>query len=104
MSENRIYTVIVSDRAKYMLGEHVHFMAKVSHDAAVEKKKQIMAALRSLRQMPQRFPYFEDESVTSNKYRKMFIEKWYIVLYQIQDETVYVDYILDVRRDYDRFI
>jgi plasmid stabilization system protein ParE len=104
MSENRIYTVIVSDRAKYMLGEHVHFMAKVNKDAAVEKKKQIMAALRSLRQMPHSFPNLGEDGVTSNKYRKMFIEKWYIVLYQIQDETVYVDYILDVRRGYDWFI
>lgn len=32
--------------------------------------------------------------------RKMFIEKWYLILYQIQDDTVYVDYILDCRKDY----
>ena len=38
--------------------------------------------------------------VPKNKYHKMFIEKWYLVLYQIQDDTVYVDYILDCRQDY----
>ena len=27
----------------------------------------------------------------------VFIEKWYPVLYQIQDDTVYVEYILDCR-------
>lgn len=26
--------------------------------------------------------------------------KWYLVLYQIQDSTVYVEYILDCRKDY----
>ena len=26
--------------------------------------------------------------------------EWYLVLYQIQDDTVYVKYILDCRKDY----
>ena len=60
MVSNSKYKVIVSDRAKRMLGLHIRFMAQVNKEAAAEKKKEIMAALRSLRQMPQRFPYFED--------------------------------------------
>ena len=64
------------------------------------KEKKIMAVMRSLRQMPQLFPYFEELYITPNKYHKMFIEKWYLVLYQIQDDTVYVEYILDCRKDY----
>ena len=59
-----------------------------------------MTAMRSLSQMPQRFPFFEELHITPNKYHKMFIEKWYLVLYQIQDDTVYVEYILDCRKDY----
>lgn len=31
---------------------------------------------------------------------KMFVAKCYLVLYQIQDDTVHVDYILDCRKDY----
>ncbi len=34
------------------------------------------------------------------KINKMFIEKWYFVLCRIRDDTVYVEYILDCRRDY----
>ena len=30
----------------------------------------------------------------------MYVEKWYLVLYQILDDTVYVEYILDCRKDY----
>ena len=100
MVENRKYKVIVSDRAKNMLGMHIRFMAQVNKEAAGAKKKEIMAALRSLSRMPQRFPFFEEMYISPNKYHKMFIEKWYLVLYQIQDDTVYVDYILDCRKDY----
>lgn len=27
-------------------------------------------------------------------------QNWYLVLYQIRDDTVYIDYILDCRKDY----
>lgn len=60
-----------------------------------------MDAMCSLNQMPQRFPFFNEPYITPNKYRKMFIKKWYIVLYQIKDDTVYVDYIIDCHQNYD---
>lgn len=100
MAENRKYKVIVSDRAKRMLGTHMRFMVQVSKEAAAAKKKQLMTAMRSLSQMPQRFPFFEEMYIVPNKYHKMFVEKWYLILYQIQDDTVYVEYILDCRKDY----
>lgn len=100
MAENKKYNVIISDRAKRMLGMHIRFMAQVSKEATAEKKKEIMAAMRSLSTMPHRFPFFEEMYIMPNKYHKMFIEKWYLVLYQIKDDTVYVDYILDCRKDY----
>lgn len=100
MASNRKYKVIVSDRARRMLGEHIRFLAQVNKEAAVAKKKEIMAAMRSLSQMPQRFPFFEGPYLTPNQYHRMFLEKWYLVLFQIQDDTVYVDYILDCRKDY----
>lgn len=100
MDENRKYKVVVSDRAKRMLGAHIRFMAQVNKEAAAAKKNEIMTALRSLSRLPQRFPFFEELYITPNKYHRMFIEKWYLVLYQIQDDTVYVEYILDCRKDY----
>ena len=100
MANNIKYKIVVSDKAKRMLGTHIHFMAQVNKQAAAAKKKEIMTAIPSLSQMPQRFPFFKELYVTPNKYHKMFIEKWYLVLYQIQDDTVYVEYILDCRKDY----
>lgn len=100
MAENRIYKVIISDRAKQMLGTHIRFIAQVNKEAAKAKKEEILLVLRSLSEMPQRFPFFEDNYIPPNKYHKMFIKNWYLILYQIQDDTVFVDYILDCRKDY----
>ena len=99
MSDKK-YKVIVSDRSKRMLGTHIRFMAQVNKDAAKAKKKELMEAMRSLEHMPQRFPFFEEAYIPANKYQTVFVAKWSLVLYQIQDDTVYVDYILDCRKDY----
>lgn len=103
MSDKK-YKVIVSDRAKRMLITHIRFMAQVNKDAAQAKKKELIEAMRSLESMPQRFPFFAEVYMPPNKYHKMFVAKWYLVLYQIQDDTVYVDYILDCRKDYNWLI
>ena len=98
--QDKKYKVIVSDRAKRMLGTHIRFMAQVNKNAAISKKKELMEAMRSLEHMPQRFPFFEEAYIPPNKYHKIFVAKWYLVLYQIQDDMVFVDYILDCRKDY----
>ena len=100
MAKEQTYTAIVSDRAKRMLASHIRFLANVNKDAAVEKKTQLIREIRSLSKMPHRYPFFEAEFMPSNKYHKMFVANWYLILYQIQDDTVYVDYILDCRKDY----
>ena len=99
MSDKK-YKVVVSDRAKRMLGTHISFMAQVNKDAAKIKKKELVEAMHSLERMPQRFPFFEETYITANKYHMMFVARRYLVIYQIKDDTVYVDYILDCRRDY----
>lgn len=100
MTDHNKYKVIVSDRAKQMLGIHLRFLSQVSQEAGKKKKAEIMKAIRSLTCNPQRHPFFENEYIPHNKYHKMFIAKWYIILYQIKDDVVYVDYILDCRKDY----
>lgn len=94
------YKVIVSDRAKRMLGLHVRFLANVNPQAARKTKSKISKAIRSLSQLPNRYPFFEAEHVPANKYHRMFVERWYLVLYQIRDKAVYVDFIVDCRQDY----
>ena len=59
MSKETKYQVIISDKAKQMIGMHIRFMAQVNREAASSKRKELIAAMRSLEQMPQRFPFFE---------------------------------------------
>ena len=42
------YKVIVSDKAKQMLGMHIRFIAQVNKEAAKKKKKELIEAMRSL--------------------------------------------------------
>jgi plasmid stabilization system protein ParE len=100
MEKKPPYKVIVSDRARQMLAGHVRFLAQKSPTAARKTKNDLMDTIRSLHQMPERFPFLEAEFIPPNKYHKMFIEKWYLIPYQIKDQMVHVDYIVDCRQDY----
>jgi len=100
MEKKAQYKVIVSDRARQMLAGHVRFLAQKSPAAARRTKNELMDAIRSLATMPERFPFLSAQFVPMNKYHKMFVEKSYLILYQIKDQTVFVDYIVDCRQDY----
>ena len=94
------YKVIVSDRAKQMLGSHLRFLAQVNKEAAGKLKDRLLEQIGSLQEMPQRYPFFNEDYIPANKYHKLFVENWFLVLYQIKDDTVYVDWIIDCRQDY----
>ena len=94
------YKVVISDKAKEMLGVHIRFLSQVNRDAASELKNRLIREIRSLEEMPQRFPFFNETYIPANKYHKMYVKEYYLVLYQIKDSTVYVDWIVDCRQDY----
>ena len=94
------YHIIISERAKEMLGMHIRFLAQVNKAAASKLKNRLVTQIRSMQTMPQRFPFFNEDYIPANKYHKLYVENWYLVLYQIKDDTVYVDWILDCRQDY----
>ena len=100
MEKTPQYKVIVSDRARQMLAGHVRFLAQKSPSAARKTKNELMDAIRSLSAMPERVPFLNTEFIPLNKYHKLFVAKQYLILYQIKDLTVYVDYIVDCRQDY----
>jgi plasmid stabilization system protein ParE len=92
--------VIVPDRAHQMLAVHVRFLAQNNPVAARKVKNVLIDAIRSLSRVPGRFPFLDANFLPLNKYHKMYIGKWYLILYQIKDQTVYVDYVIDCRQDY----
>jgi len=100
MEKKPEYKVIVSDHARQMLAGHVQFLAQKSPAAARRTKNELINAIRSLSAMPERVPFLNAQFIPLNKYHKMLVEKRYLILYQIKDQTVYVDYIVDCRQDY----
>jgi plasmid stabilization system protein ParE len=100
MEKKPQYKVIVSDRARQMLVGHVFFLAQKSPTATRRVKNALIDAIRSLSTIPKQFPFLNTGFILQNKYHKMFFGKWYLILYQIRDQTVYIDYIVDCRQDY----
>lgn len=94
------YKVIVSERAKEMLATHIRFLAGVNKPAAAKLRKRLVDEIRTLQEMPRRFPFFNEPYMPPNKYHKLYVENWYLVLYQIKDDAVYVDWIVDCRQEY----
>ena len=76
------------------------FLAHKNPSAAREMKEKVLSAIRSLSSMPERYPFFDGEFVPRNKYHKMVVDNRYLILYQIKDSIVFVDYIIDGRQDY----
>lgn len=94
------YKVIISDRAREMLGMHIRFLAQVNKPAAVTLKSRLVEQMRSLQNMPRRYPFFNENYIPVNKYHKLYVENQYLILYQIKDAMVYIDWIVDCRQDY----
>ena len=57
-------------------------------------------AAKSLELMPQRCPWLKGEYIPRNVYRFILFEKRYMLIFQIADDVVYADYVVDCRQDY----
>ena len=99
MSDKK-YKVIVSDKAASRLVNHVRFLANVSPDAAKRLHRDIIIEIRDLEFMPESYPWLNCDEIPANKSRKKLVAKRYLLIYQIKDNTVYIDNVLDCRQDY----
>ena len=100
MEQTDKYKVIVSERATKMLVSHAAFLAQVSPDAAERLVVSFEEAANSLTYMPHRCSWLTGEYIPRNTYRCLLFEKWYLLIFQIKDKTVYADYVVDCRQDY----
>lgn len=100
MEQQNRYHVIVSERATQMLVSHAAFLAQVSPEAAERLTEEFEKIANSLETMPQRCPWLMGEYIPRNVYRFILFEKRYMIIFQIVDDIVYVDYVVDCRQDY----
>ena len=94
------YRVIISSKARQQIGQHVRFLANVNRNSAAELKTRFVNEIKSLETMPGRYPFFENDYIPAHKYHKLYVNNFFLVLYQIKDDKVYVDYVVDCREDY----
>ena len=100
MERRTKYGVIVSERATQMLISHAAFLAQVSPEAAERLTAEFEKTANSLELMPQRCPWLTGEYIPRNAYRFILFEKRYMIIFQIIDDIVYADYVVDCRQDY----
>ena len=100
MDQNKLYKVKISEEAQRGLGNIVSYVALNSIQAARILKKDLVAEISSWKLFPERTPFLEGEFIPLNKYHKLVVRKNYLVIYQIKDDTVWVDYVIDCRQDY----
>lgn len=100
MEQRNKYRVIVSERATQMLVSHVAFLSQVSPEAAERMTVEFEKTVNSLQLMPQRCSWLTGEYIPRNAYRFILFEKRYMIIFQIVDDIVYADYVVDCRQDY----
>lgn len=99
-NEDKRYQVLISEQAGEMLIQHVRFLAKVSPFAADKLRIDIIEAAKFLQEFPERGFWLSDPALPANKYRKLLVDKRYLLIYKVKDDTVYIDYLVDCRQEY----
>ena len=98
--ESKQYEVVISDEATQMLVSHARFLAQVSELAAMCLINAFQESASSLMQFPERNPWLTDPMIPKGKYRKLLLEKRYLLVCQIKEATVYVEAVVDTHQDY----
>ena len=99
-SEEKPYDVKITDSAWEQLIEHARFLANASVDAAYRLIDDFVNSTGTLTQMPERCPWLVHEAIPFQKYRKIFLGKYHMALFEIRGDIVYVTAVVDCRQDY----
>ena len=100
MEQQNKHRMIVSERATQMLVSHAAFLAQVSPEAAERLTAEFEKTANSLELMVQRCPWRTGDYIRRIAYRFILFEKRYMIIFQIVDDIVYADYVVDCRQDY----
>jgi hypothetical protein len=94
------YTVLVQERALDMLAEHVRFLARVSETAANRLVDEFEEQAGCLASNPMRCPWLADPLIPSYKYRKLLFARRYLIVFQVIEDVVSIDAVVDCRQNY----
>ena len=95
--------IIITSRAQTDISTCITFVLNISKDAS-KVAKEIFKSIESLKQFPERFPAVNMPNYASYAYRKMVINKRYIAIYLLEEDTIVIHRVLDGRRGYSSLV
>lgn len=93
------YRVSISGEAYRTLSDQVLFLARLNPQTARKLKAKLIKSIQSLESFPFRCRPL-DENDPYCAYRLMIVSERYGIIYMVQETEVYVEYVLDLRQDY----
>lgn len=98
------YIIIISNKAHSDIAECVNFIKRVSVEAAKSFANEIYSSIHNLGVFPERNALFEMPKSFPFIIRKQIVNNRYVVLYSVENETVYIYRVLDSRRKFTHLI
>jgi mRNA-degrading endonuclease RelE of RelBE toxin-antitoxin system len=96
------YNICVAPAANDRMVGHFEFLARVSENAAYKLLDELIEDIKLLETNPQINPYLDRPYIELGKYRYKLSYGRYRIVYQIVNDTVFVDDIQDCRQDDDK--
>jgi len=96
------YIIRVAPAVNDRMIEHFEFLARVSENAANKLLDELIEDINSLETSPQINPYLDRPYIELRKYRYKLSYGRYRIVYQIVNDTVFVDDIQDCRQSDDK--
>ena len=96
------YTVTLAKRAEKMLIAHIGFLMQASPSAVDKLLLKLKNENKILSQNPFQYPYADEldaPGIPTETYRKCLIYGRYKLIYRIQQNSVYVDSVIDCRQE-----
>lgn len=100
MGSKNKYHVVISEESARMLISHSRLLAQKSETAAMRLISEFEHKAKSLELFPERNPLLAYTVLPPGKYRKLLFADRYLLIYQIKDNIVYIDAVVDCRQDY----
>jgi hypothetical protein len=99
-NEIKQYKVAILNPTAEMLVHHARFLAQVNEAAAERLTKEFVKQAKMLEIMPDRCLWLFDPIIPAYKYRKLVFEKYYMLIFQVIENDVFVEAMVDCRQDY----
>ena len=100
MKDRRQFKVVIEQKVFDDILVLYSYVCQDSISEAAHVRDALLAAIRSLADFPERYPYFVGETVSAGRFRKMVVLGRFLVFYRVCGEEVYIIRVIDGKQDY----